>query len=103
MGGDISVISGTVNDGDKVPLPQGCSADDCKTMLAVYNIRNTSVAGGNAGLSPLYGFSVSMDDNRQATVSQLYTSPGRVVNSIASYIVVGQKQISNPLIPQIKF
>lgn len=86
-----------------MPLPQGCKADDCKTMIAVYDILNTSVAGGNYGLSPLYGFGVSMDSSRQATVYQKYTTGGRIHSAMGSYIVIGQKQQNTYDIPQYKF
>ena len=103
QGGDISVLTGTVNNGETVPLPQGYTADDCETMLAVYDMLNESIAGGNHGMSPLYGFGVSMDEDRKATTYQKYITGGRIHSAVASYIVIGKKDNDNPLIPQIKF
>ena len=54
-------------------------------------------------MSPLYGFGVSMDEDRKAAVSQSYISGGSIRSAVASYIVIGQKQNSMPLIPQIKY
>ena len=101
-GGD-SILTGTVNNGDTVPLPQGCNAEDCKTMLAIYDILNESAAGGNYGLSPLYGFGIEIDETRKVNVHQNYTRDGAVHSSVASYIVIGQKGSSSTEIPQIKF
>ena len=101
-GGD-SILTGTVNNGDTVPLPQGYNAEDCKTMLAVYDILNQSIPGGNHGMSPLYGFGVSMDEDRKAAVSQSYISGGSIRSAVASYIVIGQKSSNSFEIPQIKF
>ena len=72
-------------------------------MLAVYDMLNESIAGGNHGMSPLYGFGVSMDDERKATVYQRYITGGRIHSAVASYIVIGQKSSNSFEIPQIKF
>ena len=101
-GGDC-ILTGTVNNGDTVPLPQGCNAEDCITMLAVYDMLNESIAGGNHGMSPLYGFGVSMDEDRKATTYQKYITGGKIHSAVASYLVIGQKSSSNTEIPQVRF
>lgn len=85
-----------------MPIPDGYNADECSYFTAIYDIQNTGIAGGNNGVSPLFGFGISVDENRKVTVSQSYISTGSAKKSVASYLVFGRKT-SDFLIPQIKY
>jgi len=77
----ISILTGTILNGETIPLPSGYSQSQCKWLVSPAYIQD------NASSDDLKNFTCRVDDNRVVTVLAELSGSGQSAN----YIIIGVK------------